>query len=264
MRDRRFVDVGGHFGSDARLAVERQVHHAPHVEGGHGGGGEADRPEHGGALRRAVGLPENLVLGEEAGEAGNAGDGHAADPHGPEGDRDLVLEAAHAPHVLLAAHGVDHGAGAEEEQRLEEGVGEQVEDRDPVGADAERQEHVAELADGGVGEDALDIGLHQRDAGGQDRGEGADGSDDGGGDRASARTAPTSGRPCRRRRSPWSPRGSGRRPAWGLPWRRAARRRAGTAPICRWRRRTCSSVMTVSDAEAGDFRREGCRCAARR
>ena len=181
--DRRFMNVGGDCGSDARFAVERQVHHAPHVEGRHGGGGETHRPENGGAFMRTVRLPENLVLGEEAREAGNARDGHAADPHGAEGDRDLVLEPAHAPHVLLAAHGVDYGTGTEEEERLEEGVGHEVEDRDPVGADAESQEHVAELADGGVGEDALDIGLHQRDAGGQDRGEGSDGSDDGGGDR---------------------------------------------------------------------------------
>ena len=37
-------------------------------------------------------------------------------------------EPAHLPHVLLAAHGVDDAAGAEEEQRLEEGVRHEVED----------------------------------------------------------------------------------------------------------------------------------------
>ena len=94
-------------------------------------------------------------------------------------DRNLVLERAHAPHILLAAHGVNHRAGAEEEQGLEEGVREQVEDRDPVRADAQRQEHVAKLADGGVGEHALDIVLHQPDGGGEDRGERAHRGDDG-------------------------------------------------------------------------------------
>ena len=39
-----------------------------------------------------------------------------------------LRKIAHLTHVLFAAHGVNHGAGAEEQQRLEEGVGDQVED----------------------------------------------------------------------------------------------------------------------------------------
>ncbi len=34
-----------------------------------------------------------------------------------------LCEAAHVAHVLLAGEGVDDGAGGEEEQGLEEGVG---------------------------------------------------------------------------------------------------------------------------------------------
>ena len=42
-------------------------------------------------------------------------------------------------------HAVNDRAGAEEEQRLEEGVGDQVEDRGNVRAHAERGDHEAEL-----------------------------------------------------------------------------------------------------------------------
>ena len=43
----------------------------------------------------------------------------------------LRVKPAHLAHVLFIGHGVDHRAGAEEQQRLEEGVGEEMEDGDP-------------------------------------------------------------------------------------------------------------------------------------
>ena len=45
-------------------------------------------------------------------------------------------------------------------------------------AAAERQEHVAELADGRIGQHALEVGLRQGDEGGQQGGEAADAGDD--------------------------------------------------------------------------------------
>ena len=53
--------------------------------------------------------------------------------------------------VEAVLHAVDHRAAAQEEQGLEEGVRQQVEDGRHVGADAQRHDHVAELADRGVG-----------------------------------------------------------------------------------------------------------------
>ena len=151
--------------SSKRGAEEGLEPEAEHVEGGHAGGDEADEPEQlAEGVRRDEGLVEDLVLGEEAGEGMDAGDGEDARRHGPEGDGDALAQAAHLAHVLLAGERVDDGAGGEEEQRLEEGVGDEVEDAGGVGSDAAGQEHVAELGDGGVGEDALDVVLHHADA----------------------------------------------------------------------------------------------------
>ena len=88
-------------------------------------------------------------------------------------------QPAHLAHVLLVGDGVDDRAGAEEEQRLEEGVREEVEDRHRIGADAERHEHVAELRAGRIGDDALDVVLHQADGRGEEGGDRADEDHDG-------------------------------------------------------------------------------------
>ena len=58
-----------------------------------------------------------------------------------------LAQRAHPAHVLLVVHAVDHRAGPEEQQRLEERVGDHVEDRRDVRARPDGEEHVAELAD---------------------------------------------------------------------------------------------------------------------
>ena len=85
-----------------------------------------------------------------------------------------LLQTAHAPHVLFVRNGMDDRAGAQEKQRLEEGVGEQVEDRDVVGTDAERHEHVAELRARRVSDHAFDVVLDAADRGSEKRGGRAD------------------------------------------------------------------------------------------
>ncbi len=73
--------------------------------------------------------------------------------------------------VLFARQRVDHAAGAEEQQRLEEGVRHDVEHAGRIRADAEAEKHVAELRDRGVREDLLDVVLYQADGRRQDGGQ---------------------------------------------------------------------------------------------
>ena len=181
---RRFVDMGLDLGRGAALAVEGHDDQPPGIEGRHDRRGDAhpegEQPEAGMGTERRL---ENQVLGIEAGEAEHEGDADSgqrqrADPHQDVGRLHPAPEAAHAPHVLLVGHAVDDGAGTEEQQRLEEGMGHQVEHRHRIGADAGGEEHIAELRAGRIGDDPLDIVLHQADRRGEESGERADGDDD--------------------------------------------------------------------------------------
>ncbi len=73
-------------------------------------------------------------------------------------------------------HGMDDRAGAQEQQRLEEGVREKMENAERVAADADADEHVTELRTGRIGDHALDVVLHETDGRGE---EGRRGSDKG-------------------------------------------------------------------------------------
>ncbi len=69
---------------------------------------------------------------------------------------------------------VNHRARREEEQRLEEGVGHQMEDCRRICRHAAAQKHIAELRDSGVSQHALDVVLHQSNGRGEDGRERAD------------------------------------------------------------------------------------------
>jgi hypothetical protein len=107
--------------------MEGQKQQAPGIEGRHQRRDVAEdegiQPDSGMRPPRRL---DHHVLGEEAGEGRDAGQRQVADPHQRIGDRDQPPDAAHLAHVLLAGHGVDHRTGAQEQQRLEEGVGDQV------------------------------------------------------------------------------------------------------------------------------------------
>ena len=67
------------------------------------------------------------VFAPEAGEGKHAGQGQAAEQERPVGNRHAAPQAAEVANVDHPAHGVHHAAGAEEQQGLEKGMGEQME-----------------------------------------------------------------------------------------------------------------------------------------
>ena len=157
----RDVGVGFAVVPAAVLAEERQVHAARHVRRGHERADEADDQEQLEAVLLRV--HEDLVLRPEPGEREDAAQRDRADDERPERLRHVLPQAAH---VLLHVEGVvrarvAHRAGAEEEVGLEERVREEVEDRRDPRADAERHDHVAELADRRVREHLLDVVLDE-------------------------------------------------------------------------------------------------------
>src|SRR5512133_3721519 len=129
----------------AILTEERHEPQAEHVERRQESGHDADQPESPMSVRTAECLPQNFVLGEEAGQWWESSDRKGRDRHYPERYRDLLSQAAHVAHVLLTAQSMDDRAGAEEEQCLEERMRHQVEDAGRVSRYAGAEEHVAKL-----------------------------------------------------------------------------------------------------------------------
>ena len=114
---------------------------------------------------------QDLVLAKEAGEGGHAGECRGPDKERGRRDRHHPSQATKPPHVDDAPHGMHHRASAQEEQRLEAGMREEVEDGGSEAeqrAGAEACEHVAELADRGIGEHPLEIVLHRANERGQE------------------------------------------------------------------------------------------------
>ena len=194
---RGFVDVPTGAGLEPLLAVEGQVDEAEHVKRRQDGAQEAQRIED--VVAPGVGARQDGVLGEKSRQERNARDGQGADEEDGEGHRQVFPQAAHPAQVLPAAQGVDDAPRREEEQALEESVGDQVEHARRVGPDAAAQEHVSDLGDGRIGQDALDVVLHESDRGGEDGRHAPDPGDDGRGRERRPRRGRSAGRPCRRR-----------------------------------------------------------------
>ena len=185
----------------ARGAAEDAEHHAAGIERGQQRSEQPQAPDEV-ADRAALGecVREYLVLREEAREGRDADQRQRADPHQERGERKEARHAAHAVDVLLVVERVDHDAGAEEQEGLEERVRDEMEHARRVRADADRGEHVADLGHRRVRDDAFDVGLHERDQARHHERRDADHGHEVGRPRERARRSATCGRSGRRRR----------------------------------------------------------------
>ena len=130
-------------------------------------------------------MAKDFILAPEPCQRGDATDGDATDEEGCCRYRHLFPEPSHQAHVLSQdwfvthhlLHGVDHGAGAEEQHGLEEGMGHQVENAGNRGSTAHRKHHVSELGHRAVSQPFLEIHLGKSDRCTQEAGDRAHHSD---------------------------------------------------------------------------------------
>ena len=149
----------------ARFAEEGNHEKPRHVKRGEDRDTEADDVKRCALFTRCG---ENGVLRPESRQQREPRERRGADCEGHGCLRHVLGKTAHLPNILLVMQRVNHRTGTEEEQCLEECVREQVEHRRSavrVGSEANCHDHVAELRERRVGEDALDVILlrgHQR------------------------------------------------------------------------------------------------------
>src|SRR4029453_2288003 len=106
------------------FSPERQEHKPEHVGGCEERGQRADDPQQRVPLDK--GFEQDLVLAEEASQRRYTCDRDCANQERAVCERQLLPEPAHIPDVLLAMQRMDDSARAEEQQRLEKGVGIEV------------------------------------------------------------------------------------------------------------------------------------------
>src|SRR5579859_3121422 len=118
------------FRCPSKFAIESKVQHTEHVERSEHSGDNPDHPH-----RRAVRerMRQYLVLREKSGKRRYTRNGYRTNKHRSKGDFKLAFQAAHFAHILLIAHGVDHGTGTKEQKRFEECVGQYMEERSGIG-----------------------------------------------------------------------------------------------------------------------------------
>ena len=107
-------------------------------------------------------VQQYLVFAEETCQWNDAGQRRGANHERPACYRQSASESTHFPHIGLIVHGVHNAACAQEQQGFGDSVGDEVEYRCAQTSGAQRQHHQPEMADRGIGENALDVVHHQR------------------------------------------------------------------------------------------------------
>jgi hypothetical protein len=138
---RRLMEVRLDIFAPPERPEECHRHEARHVVRGHERGPESEEPGdevHGIGSTTHKGQREDLILGEEPRQGRHARNGHRGNRHQCKGPRHLAAKPPHVAHVLRVivtvgmvqplVHRMNDGTGTEEEQCLEEGVRDQVED----------------------------------------------------------------------------------------------------------------------------------------
>jgi hypothetical protein len=151
----------------AFLSFKGKREEAEHIERRHPRPGKTDEPEDDVSTRECP--PEDLILAEKTGQRRDACDGNRGNQERAERRRKRLFQSSHLPDVLFLMHRMNDGPRAQKKERLEESVGHNVKDAGTECPDAEGQEHVSQLADGGIREHFLDVVLNEADRGGKER-----------------------------------------------------------------------------------------------
>src|SRR5215469_11858463 len=145
----------------SRRSKKGQNEDPEHIEGCKSCRDQSHAPEDFSIRSKSPISPQDGVLAEEPGQRRDSGNGNRSYQERPVSPRHVLLQTAHLSNVLQPAHSMDDTSGSEKEKCFEECVGHQMEDTCRIRSDATCHEHVAELTDGGIREDLLDIGLHK-------------------------------------------------------------------------------------------------------
>ena len=163
---RGLVQVLAHVAVRPAFAEEHQEELAEHVECGQARHEHARQPQP--HVVGGPGLPQDGVLGEEPGQEGGPRNGQDADGEGPKGRRHGRPQAAHRPHVCSPCMAWMMLPEPRNRHALKKAWVSRWKTPAAIGRHAHGQEHVAELADGGVGQHPLDVGLGHGDGGGEE------------------------------------------------------------------------------------------------
>ena len=167
----RLVSVLGFFSAGFPQESECNL---PHGIESRQKGSYRQRPEDNSLLVRPC-ARQDLILGPEAcRKHRETGEGKAADEESPKGLGHLRLQATHVEHILrfdivftgmqhAVFHPVDDRTRTEEQERLEESMGHQVEGGSNICPYAQCSHHITQLGYGGIRQDAFNVILRHGD-----------------------------------------------------------------------------------------------------